>query len=107
MDRWTTLEPVKLYQGSRPSTEKPSKATSASLAAAASQSHQNHAQFIGRLPSELHLLILHFLPIPDIPSYARLNKTLSRLSGDERVWERRWTLLIGGVGIENSNSNSS
>lgn len=98
MDRWTTLEPVKLHQGSRPSTEKPSKGT-ASLAAA-SQAHQNHAQFIGRLPSELHLLVLHFLPIPDIPSYARVNRALSRLSGDERVWERRWRLLIG---VENSN----
>jgi recyclin-1 len=98
MDRWTTLEPVKLHQGSHPSTEKqPSKGTASFTAA--SQAHQNHAQFIGRLPSELHLLILHFLPIPDIPSYARVNRALSRLSGDERVWERRWRLLIG---VENA-----
>jgi len=93
MDRWTTLEPVKLHQGGLPSTEKPSKGPSSR--AGASHAHQNRAQFVGRLPSELHLLILHFLPITDIPAYARVNRALSRLSGDERVWERRWRLLIG------------
>jgi recyclin-1 len=102
MDRWTTLEPVKLHQSSLPSTEKPSKSTSSRVAG--SQAHQNYAQFVGRLPSELHLLILHFLPIPDIPSYARVNRALSRLSVDERVWERRWSLLIG---IENSSEPSA
>ncbi|KIM27736.1 hypothetical protein M408DRAFT_329894 [Serendipita vermifera MAFF 305830] len=93
MDRWTTLEPVKLHQTSEPFASAPSKATSSH--AKQTHAHQNRAQFIGKLPLELHLLILHFLPILDIPRYARLNRALSRLAGDERVWDRRWRLLIG------------
>lgn len=95
MDRWTTLEPVKLHQNALPSSSGPTK--SASSHTKATQAHQNRAQFIGKLPLELHLLILHFLPIPDIPLYARTNRSLARLAGDERIWDRRWKLLIGTI----------
>lgn len=94
MDKWTTLEPVKLHGSPSSSTARLTHVSTKSLGGAA-QAHQNRAQFIGKLPSELHLLILHFLAIPDIPSYARVNRPLSRLAGDERVWERRWNVLIG------------
>lgn len=92
MDKWTTLEPVKLYGGGEiPKTKTgPSKAN-----AALAYAHQNRAQFIGRIPSEIHLLILQFVAVPDIPSYARANRALSRLSGDDRLWQKRYSTLIG------------
>ncbi|KAJ3966961.1 hypothetical protein EV361DRAFT_973375 [Lentinula raphanica] len=43
------------------------------------------ARFFGRLPSDLHLLTLSYLPVPDFSAYAR--------SESERVWETRWKSL--------------
>ncbi|KAF9239898.1 exocyst complex component Sec10-domain-containing protein [Melanogaster broomeanus] len=48
---------------------------------------------IGGLPANLHVLVLTFLPIPDIGRYARANRATSRVAKDERVWERRWVDL--------------
>lgn len=104
MDKWTTLEPVKLHGSPLPSAEKATPGPTKVYGAA--HAHQNRAQFIGRLPSELHLLILHFVAISDIPSYARANRSLSRLAADERVWERRWTILIGVESIDNVTEKS-
>ncbi|TFY76090.1 hypothetical protein EWM64_g7922, partial [Hericium alpestre] len=49
--------------------------------------------FIGRLPTDLHLLILQNLPVPDIPAYARASRALARLAASDPVWDRRWTAL--------------
>lgn len=89
MDKWSTLEPVKLHSSARSSTTKNSV-----LARAAS--HQNRAQYIGLLPSDLHILVLSHLAIPDIPNYARTNRALSRLvkdGGESKVWRQRLTVL--------------
>ncbi|KAF7365418.1 hypothetical protein MVEN_00414500 [Mycena venus] len=48
---------------------------------------------IGRLPSDLHLLILSYLPIPDFPAYARCNHATAGLSRSEKIWEARWKAL--------------
>ena len=94
MDKWTTLEPVKLHSRTPSLANKTTTAKPTPLSGA-SHAFQNRAQYIGRLPSELHLAVLHFLAIPDFPSYARCSRSLAALSCDERVWRRRWAVLAG------------
>ncbi|KAL4071843.1 exocyst complex component Sec10-domain-containing protein [Scleroderma citrinum] len=47
-------------------------------------------QPIGRLPADLHLSILTYLPIPDVARYTRTCRAARRVASDERLWERRW-----------------
>lgn len=84
MDRFTTLEPVKLYapRFSR-SSQLPSPRAPPPF------------KLIGRLPVDIHILILTYLPVPDIPSYARASRTCASLVKDERVWEPRWKRFVG------------
>ncbi|KAF8513593.1 exocyst complex component Sec10-like protein [Hysterangium stoloniferum] len=84
MDKWTTLEPVRLY----------SSATTGFRSRAAVK--PDLSTYIGRLPRDLHLLIITYLPVYQIPSYSRGNCALSRLTRDEKVWEARWEALIDG-----------
>ncbi|KAI5995727.1 exocyst complex component Sec10-domain-containing protein [Pisolithus marmoratus] len=51
------------------------------------------SRFIGRLPADLHLLILTYLSIPDVARYARVSRAAQRVANDERLWETRWTDL--------------
>ena len=84
MDKWTTLEPVKLY----------TQAGASWLGRGVQrQSTVPRSSFIGRLPVEVHLLVLQNLPIFEIPSYARVSRALGALTNDERIWERRWRAL--------------
>ncbi|PPQ73408.1 hypothetical protein CVT24_008502 [Panaeolus cyanescens] len=79
MDKFRTLEPVKLHaqkQGVRTSSQP-----------------QTHSHFVGRLPSDLHLLVLANLPVPDIPAYARSSRALSGFTRDDSVWKERWLSL--------------
>ncbi|TFK45675.1 hypothetical protein OE88DRAFT_1639530 [Heliocybe sulcata] len=89
MDKFKTLEPVRLHssQGGR-------------NAIAKKQLVQQ--QFIGRLPVDLHVLILTHLAVPDIPAYSRTNRALSQLTKDERIWSSRWFSL----GIEQHDLSS-
>jgi len=94
MDKWTTLEPVKLHSSTLSSITGSSSTKNSVLARAAS--HQNRAQYIGVLPSDLHLLVLCHLAIPDIPNYARTTRALSRLvkdGGESKVWKERLAVL--------------
>ncbi|KAG8797327.1 F-box protein: endocytic membrane traffic, recycling ReCYcling 1, partial [Serendipita sp. 398] len=93
MDKWRTLEPVKLHATALPSSNKPGSRTSSRSTIA--NAYQNRAQYIGRLPSDIHLRIFQFLSIPDIPAYARSSRALSTLSADDRVWKDRWSVIIG------------
>lgn len=84
MDKFTTLEPVRLYAASsarllRSGTVVPKKSPSAAL--------------IGRLPADLHQLILSFLPIPDVPTYALSSRALNSLVKDDKFWDTRWSAL--------------
>lgn len=87
MDKWVTLEPVKLYgqaSGSTWLSRNSSKPVPPTLP---------KAPLIGRLPADLHLLVLTHLPIPDIPAYSRSSFALARLTADEKLWERKWASL--------------
>jgi recyclin-1 len=84
MDKFTTLEPVKLYTSSSSSLFPPRQAAKV-------QVKQNAP--IGRLPVDLHLLVLRHLPLPDIPAYARCSRATSALVQGDQVWEVRWKAL--------------
>ncbi|KII91464.1 hypothetical protein PLICRDRAFT_104834 [Plicaturopsis crispa FD-325 SS-3] len=80
MDKFATLEPTRLYGTS---SSKPfSKSTHV---------NRNAVPLIGRLPVDLHLLILSYLPIPDFPAYARCCRSTAQLARDDRVWQPRWS----------------
>jgi recyclin-1 len=80
MDKFKALEPVKLHQDS-----------SSSLQIFTSRSSSTPR--IGKLPSSLHLAILQYIPVPDVPAYARTNRALARLAASEELWEHHYTLL--------------
>ena len=94
MDKFAALEPVRLYSTPSPST--PSKRFS--IHKFTQQQPPSHTrtksyapfQLIGRLPVDLHILILTFLALPDLAAYARCSRALGNLAKDERVWEARW-----------------
>jgi recyclin-1 len=75
MDKFATLEPVRLYTPSGKAlapTRKP---------------------LIGRLPVDLHELVLTYAAIPDIASYARTSRALAALSRSDDVWRVKWSAL--------------
>ncbi|RPD52774.1 hypothetical protein L226DRAFT_547378 [Lentinus tigrinus ALCF2SS1-7] len=96
MDKFATLEPVRLYNtGHAPSTPPSNRFSFHKSAAIPPSSHsrtKSYAPFqlIGRLPVDLHIHILTYLAVPDIPAYARCSRALANLAKDERVWEARW-----------------
>ncbi|KAI0299356.1 exocyst complex component Sec10-like protein [Multifurca ochricompacta] len=79
MDKFKALEPVKLHQGSTIRSKNTASGPASTL--------------IGKLPSSLHLVILHYIPVPDVPAYARANRALARLSTSEVLWEHHYVLL--------------
>ena len=80
MEKFDTLQPTKLYAPDA-KTGKLRKGITAP------------AQFVGRLPIDLHILVLIHLPIHDFPAYARCSRSLSNLSRHEKVWEVKWNAL--------------
>ncbi|KAG5643728.1 hypothetical protein DXG03_009718 [Asterophora parasitica] len=82
MEKFATLEPVRLYAS-----------TGALFSRNASTKHPPTPALIGRLPTDLHQLILSFLPISDVPAYARSSRALKSLVNDDRFWEARWHAL--------------
>ncbi|KDN44336.1 hypothetical protein RSAG8_05600, partial [Rhizoctonia solani AG-8 WAC10335] len=77
MDKWTTLEPVKLHGPNRQSRLPTT----------------NRYAFVGPFPPEVHVRILAFLPISSLPSCARVSRAVSRLVRDDRVWKRKYDAL--------------
>ena len=100
MDKFATLEPVRLYNAPTPSTPSGSAPSSnrfsfhkpAALPVSSHSRTKSYAPFqlIGRLPVDLHITVLTHLAVPDIPAYARCSRALGNLAKDERVWEARW-----------------
>lgn len=89
MDKFATLEPVKLYApASAPLTSGRFLGRTTAKAPPVQIQH-----LIGRLPADLHIAVLQFLALPDIPAYSRCSRTLSELARDERVWEMKWRCL--------------
>ncbi|THH29168.1 hypothetical protein EUX98_g5028 [Antrodiella citrinella] len=89
MDKFTALEPVKLYSPPGGVSSKLSRLSGA---------HKPPAPFqlIGRLPVDVYLLILTYSSIPDLPALSRVSRALGNLCKDERVWEARWTRFAAG-----------
>ncbi|KAG8776685.1 F-box protein: endocytic membrane traffic, recycling ReCYcling 1 [Ceratobasidium sp. 428] len=77
MDKWQTLEPVRLH-GPQGQPRLPAV---------------NRRTFIGPFPPEVHMRILAYLPIPSLPSCARVSRAFSRLVRDDRVWKQKYTAL--------------
>lgn len=109
MDKFAALEPTKLYlnssQQSLPTTNNAVKRSSTGyfntrpLVPTPAQT-KPPAQSIGKLPINLHLLVLAHLPIPDIARYARASGATNRAARDEIVWERRWLdLAVHRLGL--------
>ncbi|EKM56816.1 uncharacterized protein PHACADRAFT_118808 [Phanerochaete carnosa HHB-10118-sp] len=82
MDRFTTLEPIKLYSTPSSAAKSASKLSTSGAPA--------NFSLIGRLPVDVHILIFSYVAVPDFPTYALSCHALARLSADERVWEKRW-----------------
>lgn len=83
MDKFATLEPVRLY-------------TSAASTALFSHSKKDTTVLvptIGRLPVDLHLLVFAHIPIPDIPAYARCSRATVQVSRNEKIWKSKWDAL--------------
>ncbi|KAF8507628.1 exocyst complex component Sec10-like protein [Gautieria morchelliformis] len=83
MDKWTTLEPTRLY------------ASATTGLRSRTVTKPDPSTYIGRLPKDLHVLIITYLPVYQIPAYSRGNRALSKLTRDERVWEAKWNALLG------------
>jgi len=80
MDKFKALEPVKLHQDSSSGLQRFTYRPSSTPR-------------IGNLPSSLHLAILQYIPVTDVPAYARTNHALARLAASEELWEHHYTLL--------------
>lgn len=87
MDKFATLEPTKLY-----SSAASTGARFLSLATGPKPT-EIPLPLVGRLPSDLHLLVLSYLPVPDFPAYARCSRATSKLVRDDKLWEARWKAL--------------
>ncbi|KAK4054487.1 F-box protein: endocytic membrane traffic, recycling ReCYcling 1 [Microbotryomycetes sp. JL201] len=69
-ERWTALLPDK-----RASAQSP------------------HVKLHGRLPEEAYIVILQYLPVPDIPQLALTSRKLAGLAKDDRVWRSKLAKL--------------
>lgn len=85
MDKFATLEPTKLYASAA--------STGARLLSRNQPSKAPETPLVGRLPSDLHLLVLSYLPIPDFCAYSRSSRSTNHLSRHESIWEQRWKAL--------------
>lgn len=83
MEKFATLEPVRLY---------PSAANSGTRALSRNKLGPS-PRLVGRLPTDLYLLILAHLPVPDFPAYSRCCRSTAALAQDEKLWESRWKAL--------------
>lgn len=110
MDKFAALEPTKLYSNPSQHQRSPSLQTTTSHVKRSSTAKHSAGYFsartpapapvlaatkppsppIGKLPADLHVLVLAHLPIPDIVRYARASRATSRVARDETLWERRW-----------------
>lgn len=101
MDKFAALEPTKLYSNTVQQQRPPSFQTTTSSVKRLSTGYFNTRPpvlaatkpappLIGKLPANLHVLVLAHLSIPDIAIYARASRATSRVAREEALWERRW-----------------
>ncbi|TDL13810.1 hypothetical protein BD410DRAFT_903206 [Rickenella mellea] len=123
MDKFTTLEPVKLYAPPPPpsattslfsrTTLTPSTLSSSSTSTSTSTKntyhqhlkshHQRIAQqnliTIGRLPLDIHILVLSYAAVPDVGRYARCCRVLAGVVRDGWGGAPVSGVGIGGLGM--------
>lgn len=89
MDKFATLEPVRLYASN----------TGARLFSRGTTSNDGAIPqaLVGSLPSSLHTIIVYHLPIPDIATYSICSRATRLCAAHESVWKKRWKAL----GIDN------
>ncbi|KDR74817.1 hypothetical protein GALMADRAFT_249710 [Galerina marginata CBS 339.88] len=80
MDKFATLEPVKLY-------------SSTFLGRTSGPKIVPAPPLVGRLPADLHFLVISHLEVPDIPSYSRCCRATAGFVREGRCWEKRWSAL--------------
>lgn len=110
MDKFAALEPTKLYSKPSQHQRPPSLPTATSHLKRPSNARHSAGYFnartsapapvlaatkppsppIGKLPADLHALVVAHLPVPDIARYARASRATSKVARDEILWERRW-----------------
>ncbi|TRM62311.1 exocyst complex component Sec10-domain-containing protein [Schizophyllum amplum] len=85
MERFTTLEPVRLYA---------QNATGHLFSAPlANQRFAGPRTSSGALPTELHYLVLSYVSVTDIATYSRCSHATAAIAQAERLWEPRWKAL--------------
>ena len=88
MDKFATLEPVRLYASN----------TGARLFSRGT-SHKDSIDgpiaqaSVGSLTSNLHIIIVYHLPIPDLATYSICSRATRLCAAHDSVWERRWKAL--------------
>jgi recyclin-1 len=93
MDKFATLEPVRLYTSN----------TGVRLFSRGTTSNKDSVDgsiaqaLVGSLPSNLHIIIVYHLPIPDIATYSICSRATRICAAHNSVWEKRWKAL----GIDN------
>jgi recyclin-1 len=71
---------------------KPSKAGPSTSAAARARAGRSGPR-VGRWPEDIIVRIVAFLPVHDVPAFARANRALARIARDEGTWEARCRVL--------------
>ena len=94
MDKFATLEPVRLYASN----------TGVRLFSRGTTTTSNKdpidgtpQALVGSLPSSLHIIIVYHLPIPDIATYSICSRATRLCAAHDSVWEKRWKVL----GVDN------
>lgn len=91
MDKFVTLEPVRLY--SRAFTSNQASSTQNATTPPRMTGRIPSSTQIGRLPAHIHAQIIQHLPLPDISTYARVCRSASAVAEDEEFWDVRWKAL--------------
>lgn len=71
---------------------KPSKAGPSTSAAAMARAGRTGPR-VGRWPEDIIVRIVGFLPVHDVPAFARANRALARIARDEGTWEARCRVM--------------
>ncbi|BEI86875.1 hypothetical protein CcaverHIS002_0702210 [Cutaneotrichosporon cavernicola] len=109
MDKWAPIAPSK--PGANPgsghgmfsgfgSVLKPHKAGPSTSAAALARAGRTGPR-VGRWPEDILVRIAGFLPVHDLPAFARANRALARITRNETNWKARCRVL----GVEPSSDN--
>lgn len=101
MDKWAPIAPSKpttasgsghgMFSGFG-SVLKPHKAGPSTSAAALARAGRAGPR-VGRWPEDILVRIAGFLPVHDVPAFARANRALARIARDETNWKARCRVL--------------